>query len=201
MIACDLVFYWWMLEYPKVCHQLLDKITSGMIEGEKYFRKIDPTPRGAFGIAEDSAQIVSSDMFREFCVPYDNRMYDAFGNGLKDGRGMHMCGQSVHLHEALLNDARITSFNLFGSPVKPEVAAKNLGGRIYLIGNIDPMLILNGPKEKIREVALDCLRNLGPCGGFVLADGANICPETPLENMAVLRQTAEGYGLPTANIK
>lgn len=112
-----------------------------------------------------------------------------------------MCGQSTHLHEALLNDARITSFNLFGSPVKPEVAAKNLAGRIYLRGNIDPMLILNGPQEKIREAAIDCLRNLGSCGGFVLADGANICPGTSLENMAVLRQTAERYGMSTANTK
>ena len=152
-------------------------------------------------IPEDSAQIMSSDMFREFCVPYDNRLYDAFGKGLKDGRGMHMCGQSTHLHEALVNDVRITSFWLFGSPVKPEIAAKNLGGRMYLWGNIDPMLILNGPKEKIREAAIDCLRNLGPCGGFVLADGANICPGTPLENMAVLRETAEEYGLPPANAK
>lgn len=202
MIACDLVgdkFYWWMLEYPKVCHQLLDKITNGMIEAEKYFRKIDPTPREAFAIAEDSVQIMSSDMFREFCVPYDNRLYDAFGKGLKDGRGMHMCGQSTHLHEALLNDARITSFNLFGSPVKPEVAAKNLGGRMYLWGNIDPMLMLNGPKEKIREVAMNCLRDLGPCGGFVLADGANICPGTPLENMTVLREAAGGYALQAIN--
>ncbi len=167
-----------------------------MIGAEKYFRKIDPTPRGAFGIAEDSAQIMSSDLFREFCVPYDNRLYDTFGKGLKNGRGMHMCGQSAHLHEALLNDLRITSFRLFGSPVRPKIAAKNLGGRVYLMGNIDPMLILNGPKEKIGEAALDCLRNLGPGGGFVLTDGANICPGTPLENMAVLRKTAEEYGLP-----
>jgi len=151
-------------------------------------------------MSEDLAQVMSSDMFIEFCVPYDNRMYEAFGKGLKDGRGMHMCGQR-HLHEALLNDARITSFILFGSPVKPEVAAKNFGGRMYLWGNIDPMLILNGPKEKIREATLDCLRNLGPYGGFVLTDGANICPGTSLENMTVLREAAEKYGLPPANAK
>ncbi len=65
-VAIDLVgdkFYWWMLEYPKACHQLLDKITNGIMGAEKYFRKIDPTPRGGFEITEDSAQIISSDMF------------------------------------------------------------------------------------------------------------------------------------------
>ncbi len=204
LIAIDLVgdkFYWWMLEYPKACHQLLDKITTAIITAEKYFRKIDPTPRGGFEITEDSAQIISSDMFREFCVPYDNRLYDAFGSGLKNGRSMHMCGQSTHLHQVLLNDTKITGFSNFGYLVKPEIAAKDLAGRIYLSGNIDPMLILNGPKEKIREAALDCLRNLGPFGGFVLADGANICPGTPLANMMVLRQAAQEYGLPTANTK
>ena len=79
MMAIDLVgddFYWWMLEYPEACHQLLDTITSGLIHAETRFRQIDPhTPRPNFAVAEDSAQIMSAELFRQFCVPYDNRLY------------------------------------------------------------------------------------------------------------------------------
>jgi len=199
MIAVDLVgddFYWWMCEYPEACHKLLDKITAGMIHAGKAFRTVDPRPRGAYGIAEDSAQIASAEMFRQFCVPYDNRLYEAFGAGLKNGRGMHMCGVSTHLHKVLVDDARITSFDIFGYQVPPAVAARNLGGRAYLWGNINPMLMLKGSKTDVKRAAGECLEAIAPCGGFTLGDGANVCPGTPVENLAALTEAAEEYGVP-----
>jgi uroporphyrinogen-III decarboxylase len=197
MMAIDLVgddFYWWMLEYPEPCHQLLDTITSGLIHAETRFRQIDPlTPRPNFAVAEDSAQIMSAELFRQFCVPYDNRLYDAFGSGMRDGRGMHMCGKSDHLHSVLIEEERMTSFQLFGHNVPPRLAAKNLGGKCYLWGNLDPVLLLEGPEEKIRQAAADFLEALGPCRGVVLGDGANVCPGTPLSHLAAVRDTADQY--------
>jgi uroporphyrinogen-III decarboxylase len=199
MMAIDLVgddFYWWMLEYPEACHQLLDTITNGLMHAETRFRQIDPhTPRPNFAVAEDSAQIMSADLFRQFCVPYDNRLYDAFGTGMRDGRGMHMCGKSDHLHSVLIEEERMTSFQLFGHNVTPRIAAKNLGGKCYLWGNLDPVLLLEGPKEKIREAAAEFLEALGPCHGVVLGDGANVCPGTPLEHLAVVRDAAQQFAL------
>ena len=199
MIAIDLVgedFYWWMLEYPEICHKLLDKITQGMIRAEKRFRQVDPRPRHGFGIAEDSAQIMSVELFREFCVPYDNALFDAFGRGLRDGRGMHMCGDSVHLHESLRDDLRMSSFNLFGYQVAPTIAAEKLGGDVYLWGNVNPMLMLDGTKDEVKEAGMKCISALAPCGGFTLGDGANVCPGTPVENLAALVEVAEEYGVP-----
>jgi uroporphyrinogen-III decarboxylase len=197
MMAIDLVgddFYWWMLEYPEACHRLLNTITSGLVHAETRFRQIDPhTPRPNFAVAEDSAQIMSAELFRQFCVPYDNRLYDAFGSGMRDGRGMHMCGKSDHLHSVLIEEERMTSFQLFGHNVTPRIAAKNLGGKCYLWGNLDPVLLLEGPEVKIREAAMDFLEALGPCHGIVLGDGANVCPGTPLSHLAAVRDTAEKY--------
>ncbi len=198
-IAVDLVgedFYWWLLEYPEACHKMLDRITKGMILAEASFRKADPRPRTEYAIGEDSAQIVSPEVFREFCVPYVSLLYEAFGTGLADGRGMHMCGNSAHLHEVLLEDLRMTSFNAFGYEVEPRIAAANLGGRVYLLGNINPMLMLSGSKEEVKRAAAECLAALAPFGGFVLSDGANVCPGTPIENLAALVEAAEEYGTP-----
>ena len=124
-------------------------------------------------------------------MPYDNMIYDAMDTGSADGRGMHMCGQSAHLHEALVNDLRITSFNLFGYQVPPEVAAKNLGGKALLTGNINPMLMRDGTRAEVRAAAREALDSLAACGGFMLADGANVCPGTPLENLAELTVAAQ----------
>ena len=199
MIAIDLVgddFYWWQVEYPEQCHAFLAKITAGLVDAQRCFMTIDDRPRSGFGIAEDCAQVMSPEMFREFCVPYDAELFDTFGRGSQDGRGMHMCGQSSHLHQALVDDLRISSFNVFGYEVDPQVAARNLGGRMYLWGNINPMLMLNGTKEQVKEAALAALEAMAPGGGFMLGDGANVCPGTPLANLAALTEASVEFGLP-----
>jgi uroporphyrinogen-III decarboxylase len=199
MIAIDLVghdFYWWQVEYPQACHAFLDRITAGLIEAQRYCMAIDDRPRGALGLAEDTAQIMSAAMFRQFCVPYASRLFAAFG---PNGRGVHMCGQSAHLHQALVEDLHITSFDLFGYMVDPRVAAKNLGGRACLWGNINPMLMLDGTREQVKQAAQEALAALGPCGGFMLGDGANVCPGTPPANLAALTEASEEYGLPVVD--
>ena len=199
MTAIDLVgddFYWWMLEYPERCHVFMNKITQGMIRAQRRFEQIDPGPRSGIGLAEDCAQIMSAELFRKFVVPYDKMIYDAFGSDAPGGRGMHMCGVSTHLHDALVSDLRISNFNLFGYQVPPKVAAENLGGKMLLSGNINPMLMLGGTKAEVKAAATEALSALAPCGGLLLTDGANVCPGTPLDNLAALTEASEDYGLP-----
>jgi len=196
MLAVDLVgadFYWWLVEYPEACHRFLEKITRALIQAWEHFEQIWPRGRGGLWLAEDSAQIMSLDSFREFCVPYDQRLFETLGvpGGV---RSMHMCGDSTHLHPALVEDLQITDFALFGYVVPPAVAARNLGGKMRLWGNINPMLMLNGTKAEVKAAALACLDALAPCGGLLLGDGANVCPGTPLENLAALTEAAEEYG-------
>jgi uroporphyrinogen-III decarboxylase len=195
MIAVDLVgdsFYWWQLEYPAECHAFLAKITEGLVRAQRYFTEIDPRPLGGLGLAEDTAQVMSAAQFRDFCVPYARRLYETFGGA----RGMHMCGQSAHLHQSLVEDLQITSFDLFGYLVEPQIAAANLGGRMHLWGNISPMLMLKGTPAQVKQAALAALEALAPRGGYRLGDGANVCPGTPIENLAALTEAAEEYGRP-----
>ena len=196
MIAIDLVgedFYWWMLEYPAACHRFLDKITRGEIAAEEWVRQVDPRPRGdVYGIAEDSAQAMSARMFKEFCVPYSNRIFERFGPG---GRAVHMCGDSTHLHRVLKEDMHMTQFDIFGYLVPPTVAAANLGGSTLLWGNINPMLMLEGTPGQVKQAAHECIRAMGPGGGFMLGDGANVCPGTPRASFQAIMSAAEEYGL------
>lgn len=197
MLAIDLVgtdFYWWQMEYPEACHRFLEKITQTLIQAQKYFEREWPRPSGGFWLAEDSAQIMSLASFREFCVPYDMKLYHTLAAPSGDF-GMHMCGNSTHLHPALVEDLHVTDFNIFGYLVPPEVAARNLGGKTRLWGNINPMLMLNGTKAEVKAEAMTALKAMAPCGGFMLGDGANVCPGTPLENLAALTEAAEEFGL------
>jgi uroporphyrinogen-III decarboxylase len=195
MIAIDLVgveFYCWQSEYPEACHRFLGRITDALIAAQRHFLKLDnQTWGGIGGVAEDTATVMSPAMFREFCVPYTRRLFDA-----SVARGVHMCGPSAHLHQSLVEDLHITSLDLFGYVVDPKVAAENLGGKVLLWGNISPMLMLNGTKAEVKQAALAALEAMAPCGGLMLGDGANVCPGTPVENLAALTEAAVEYGLP-----
>jgi uroporphyrinogen-III decarboxylase len=202
MIAVDLAgtdFYWWMLEYPEACHCFLKKITQGEIMAEELARQLQGIPLcgGAYGLAEDSAQIMSLRQFREFCVPYSRALFDRFGT---QGREVHMCGNSSHLLQALREDLKITSFNVFGYLVPPKVAAANLGGVSRMWGNINPMLMKDGNFQQVKQAALECIEVIGPCGGFMLGDGANVCPGTPLQSFQAIMEAAEEYGLGGGNL-
>jgi hypothetical protein len=204
MIAIDLVgheFYAWQLECPELCHAFLGRITDALIAATHYFKEIDPRPWGGYGLADDTATAMSPAMFKEFCVPYSGRLFDTFGADFKFGRGLHMCGQSTHLLPALAEDLRITSFDLFGYLVEPEVVARALGGKALLWGNINPMLMLNGTATQVKQAARAALAALAPCGGLLLGDGANVCPGTPVANLAALTEAATEYGLPTVTAR
>ena len=197
MIAVDLIgtdFYWWCLEYPKECHAFLGKITDGLVEAEEYVRKIDPRTNAYdnYSIAEDSSTIMSDAMFHEFVIPYDKKLYNRFG---KKVRSMHMCGPSLHLHGSLVNELEITDFDVFGYQVPPEKVAVTMGGRVRLFGNINPMLMLNGTADEVRSEALATLEHLGPLNGYCMGDGANICPDTPHENIRAMTEACEIYAV------
>ena len=198
MIAVDLVgtdFYAWMLEAPEACHRFLHKIALAEIEAEEYGRKIDPRPRGdVYGLAEDSGTILSPRTFREFCIPYTGMIFDHFSAGFKFGRGIHMCGDSTHLLTTLKNDLKMSHFDIFGYMVSPKTAAEVLGGTTLLWGNLNPMLLKDGTPAEVKQAARECLEGMAPGGGFMLGDGANVCPGTPLENFAAVMEAAEEYG-------
>jgi hypothetical protein len=198
MIAIDLVgdnFYWWVLEYPEACHRFLEKITRAEILSEENTRRIDPRPRTTYALAEDSAQIMSAELFRKFCVPYSNVLFERYGDSIPFGRTVHMCGKSTHLHQALKENLKMNSFFLFGYLVPPKVAAANLGGTTLMWGNINPMLMKDEGYDVVRRAARECIEAIAPCGGLLLGDGANVCPGTPLASFQAIMDAAEEFGL------
>jgi uroporphyrinogen-III decarboxylase len=64
-----------------------------------------------------------------------------------------------------------------------------------LWGNINPMLMKDGSRAEVKQAAWECLTEMAPCGGFMLGDGANVCPGTPLESFQAIMEAAEEYGL------
>lgn len=189
-------FYMWLLEDPVACHEFLRRITDRYVEVETAYRKASGRAmRDGLNYSDDSAQVISLRQYREFCVPTAARLYDTFGCDRFDGRLMHLCGRNVHLHPALLNDLHITMLHGFGSSNLPD-EMRLLAGNVILQGNLDPMLLYEGSASDIEEATMKILEGMAPAGGLIVGDGYNVVPGTPTENLRVVMQACEKFGIP-----
>lgn len=198
MAAVDLAgvhFYEWLLQAPAECIRFLERITDRYIEVETHYRTVSGRPlQDGLNYSDDSAQVISPDLYRTFCVPVARRLYDMFGCGRFDGRLMHLCGRNVHLHEAL-NDLNITMLHGYGSANKPE-EMMTLAGRVILQGNIDPMTLFRGNHSEIEREAREVLETLAPRKGIILGDGYNVVPGTSISSLEILKRVSREFGKP-----
>ena len=72
-------------------------------------------------------------------------------------------------------------------------AAKKLGKKMSVQGNIDP-LVLFAPKEHIEERVKDILFKAEPARGHIFNLGHGILPETPVENAIALVEAVHRFG-------
>jgi uroporphyrinogen-III decarboxylase len=190
---CGCNVFEWIYEAPDLMHRLLDLITTRMIETELMMRDICGAKKtGRIVLSDDSAQVVSIDDYREFVVPYTGRIYDTFAPG-KNDRVMHLCGRHIHLYPALINDLRVEGMWGAGSRNTPEELRDVAGGRVWIVGNLDPMLLCDGPAELIAAETRRLLSALLPCGGLIVGDGYNVIPETPIRHLQVVEETVRAF--------
>jgi hypothetical protein len=184
--------FMWMLSDPGRVHRLMDVMAETFIQFQRYVRDLRGDSYRNLGMGCDAGEMVSADMFREFVVPYYLRCYDAFSGT----RGLHMCGRINHLIPVLAEDLRITHLNGFGFPTDPKLLAKWMGGKTVMVGGLNPVVLLEGPIEAIKGECYRYMDAFAPCGGYILMDGNNVAPGTPLEHMAAVVEAAEEYAGP-----
>jgi uroporphyrinogen-III decarboxylase len=133
--------------------------------------------------------MLSEQMYRRFVLPYYLRCYDAFPGR----RGLHMCGAIDHLIPLLADEMKITHLNGFGSVADPHLLAKHMAGRVVMSGGLDPVLLLQGPVDAIKQQTCHYLDVLAGRGGYFLQDGNNVAPGTLLAHLQAVVDAAEQY--------
>jgi hypothetical protein len=107
-----------MYDEPELVHAFLSLITETFIAFMKRWQTIFPLhPEincykfyhylGGILLRCDSAMNLSPDLYREYAVPYDTRLYEQFGGG-----AMHFCGKGDHYIEVLSSVKGLTGVNL-----------------------------------------------------------------------------------------
>jgi uroporphyrinogen-III decarboxylase len=148
-----------------------------------------PAPR-SFAWTDDLAVSLSAEQFREFALPYNQRLRFHFDGWV----GLHMCGKSDHLLGIFADDLQINEFQGFGYQVDLNRLGEVMGRRVVLIGNVNPMLIRYGTPDEVRETTRRVIDTLGHYGGLIIQDGSNVPPGSPLANINAMYEAAERYG-------
>jgi uroporphyrinogen decarboxylase len=105
-----------------------------------------------------------------------------------------MCGKTDHLLQVFADELKINEYQGFGYQVDLDHIASVMGGRVVLIGNVNPMLVHSGTPEDVREATRIVIEKLAPHRGLIIQDGNNIPPGSPLENINAMMEAAEIYG-------
>jgi uroporphyrinogen decarboxylase len=113
----------WMFEEPTVVHELMDFCTSVLIDWVRLqkgragapldggaFPHLIPLPPGLGGVwlSDDDSTVLSPGLYREFVVPYNGRVLEAFGGGT-----IHYCGNGGHQLENYLATPGLVGVNVW----------------------------------------------------------------------------------------
>ncbi|MGQ9629421.1 MAG: uroporphyrinogen decarboxylase family protein [bacterium] len=177
-------------ERPEFVRKLLHIITDKLIEYLDFCREEEGLERFDLAWTDDLAVNLSADLYRDLVLPEEKRLRFHFDGWVL----FHMCGKSDHLLEIFASELKINEYQGFGWQVNLDRIAEVMGGRVVLDGNIDPMLIHSGTPDEVREATRKAIEKLAPYKGYIVQDGNNIPPGSPLENINAMMEAAEMYG-------
>lgn len=111
----------WMHDYPSLVHELMDFCTDVLIRWVKVQKQHagQPAEGGAFPLgvllpegfggvwlSDDDCTVISPGLYKEFVVPYNSRVFKAFGGG-----ALHFCGTAEHQLGNFLNTEGMTALH------------------------------------------------------------------------------------------
>ena len=178
-------------ERPEFVRELLRIVTAKLIAYLDFCWEEENLP-GSRDLAwtDDLAASLSAQTYRTLVLPFEKELRFHF-----DGRAsFHMCGRTDHLLETFVTDLRIDEYQGFGYEVDLDRIAGIMGGKVVLLGNVNPMLIRSGTPGQVREATRRVIETLAPLKGFIVQDGNNIPPGSPLANINAMMEAAETYG-------
>jgi len=172
-------------EKPDWVHELLKILL------DKKLQFIESMKGARFDLVEtgggsSSSTLISPDLHRDFCLPYDRKMHDALHDlGFKIT--YHTCGGTASIEEMIVQNGCDASETLappsVGGNQEPWDFAEKVNNRIALIGGVDQFNILtDGDQNLIRSMVHRLFETVGKNGGYICSLSDHFF-ETPVENL------------------
>jgi len=175
------------MENPDWVHRLLRTLL------DKKLQFIEESLRGArFDLIETgggsgSDTVISPNLHREFCLPYDREMHRA----LHDAGHLatyHTCGGMMHILDLIAQNECDASETLSppgtgGNIADPAAVREAYAGKTAMIGGMDQFNVLTaGSPEDIRGEVFRLFEGFGRDGGYILSTSDHFF-DTPVDNL------------------
>ena len=106
----------------------------------------------------------------------------------------HNCGKADHLLDYWSDEIGIERYIGFSYLTDIQKLKEKMGGKISLIGGVDTANLHDGTPETVEKDVIKVLETLKDVPGFVLMDGHNVAPGTPVRNLNAVTEAARKYG-------
>jgi hypothetical protein len=132
-----------MYDEPRAVHELMDKITAALVLwikaqkaviGERLDECIGDQQvyvgkHAGVWLSDDDAVLISEKTYRQFVVPYNARILQAFGGGI-----VHFCGKAAHQAQNFLDTEGLVGLNVYNLYQIPSLADLHarIAGRLVL---------------------------------------------------------------------
>lgn len=185
-----------MAAEPEYAGQLLDYITDATILRVKAWRRYLNLPEKlpGWGFADDLIPLLSVDMVREMLLPrYKRLLKNLCAEGTTTG--IHLCGDATRFMPMLRDELNAAWFDT-GFPVDFAAFSKEIGPNVVWQGGPHVSLLLKGTPAAIEAEVKRILSETMPnTRRFVLRDGNDVAPHTPMENVEAMVHAGRKYGV------
>lgn len=181
-----------LLENPLLAHKIIEKVALWTIDiakasidaGAEVIGLVDPTAGGS---------VISRKHFIEFSVPVLKWANAEIKKHKNVPTYLHICGD-VRDRLDLMADTGVDGISI-DNMVDLGSAKQAVGDRVCIIGNVDPVrTLLLGSSADVERESRRCIDQAGIGGGFVLAPGCGVAPDTAPANLEMMTATARTYG-------
>jgi len=181
---------------PEAVHKLCELSLQTCIEYSKVVISLGLSITISEPLA--SCTIISPKHYEIFCLPYLKRLVE-FIHSQGKMCVLHICGKTEKIwpYIADLAEIGVGGFSM-DNVVSLRECKETLGGKLKLMGNVDPSNIMYGGTQK--EVR-NAVRNSVSEGydspkGYIIMSGCSLPVETPLKNIQAMMDTAREIGYP-----
>ena len=182
-----------MAAEPQRLHRLFEFITQATIGRMTAWRKRTGMPLTTrdFGFADDSIALISTDMYRRHVLPHHRTLCDAIGPASQ--RSIHLCGNATRHFLTIRDELNVWTFDT-GFPVDFGTLRRQLGPKVRINGGPHVELLRTSNQAAIHaEVERIMQSGILEGGLFVLREGNNLAPYTPLENIEAMYKAGKEF--------
>lgn len=185
-----------LLTEPEKCRELLQRF-AGAVAG--HAREQIAAGADALNVSApwSGQNFMSPAMYRDLIAPAQAVLVAAARAGGVPSY-CHTCGAIGDRLETII-DTGFDGIECLDPPPLGNVeladAVRRIGHRAFIKGNIDPVhTLLKGTSNQVRADVIRRLEIGMQAPGFILSTACAIAPDTPAENVMLLRELAERYG-------